>query len=99
MSGWRELMAAGRFDEAEAPMLAECGGRPNEWPADPEALGEFYETWGDTLSPGLTAIEKYEKAHGNFAIFASWSTSGGEGTARMMDVNRVLAKIEHLKGQ
>ena len=32
-----------------------------------------------------------------FAIYASWSTSGGEGTARMRDVDRVRTKVNNVK--
>jgi hypothetical protein len=97
MSDWRELMLQGRFAEAESAMLEETGGPPNEWPKDPESQGCFYEAWGDALLPFEEAETKYRRAHGNFSIFASWSTSGGEGTARMTDVNRVLKKIDGIK--
>ena len=78
-------------------MLAETNTPgPNEWPKDPESRGWFYETWGDLLSPSSEAREKYQKAIYMFSIFASWSTSGGEGTARMMEVYRVEKKLEAL---
>lgn len=80
-------------------MLSETGARdPNEWPKDPESQGWFYESWGDALAPSRDAEPKYWAAHSNFSIFASGSTSGGEGTARMIDVNRVLRKIDAVKG-
>ena len=90
-------MRQGRFAEAEAAMLAETGGAAGEWPKDPETQGWFYETWGDSLAGSPEADPKYREAYNNFSIFASWSTSGGEGTARMMDVNRVLRKLGELK--
>ena len=89
-------MQHGRFAEAESAMLEETGGPPNEWPKDPDTQGYFYEAWGDALRPSPEAESKYREAHRNFSVFASWSTSGGEGTARMTDVNRVLGKIEDL---
>lgn len=94
------LMKEGRFEEAEESMLAETGAPgPGYWAKDPESQGWFYETWGDALAPGAEAAEKYHNACNNFSIFASWSTSGGEGTARMADVRRVAEKINDLKVQ
>jgi hypothetical protein len=40
---------------------------------------------GDSLKTKAEAEEKYREAHYYWAIFASWATSGGEGTARMRD--------------
>lgn len=36
-------------------------------------------------------------AQSRAATFASWATSGGEGTARMLDVNRLLAKLDNVR--
>ena len=91
MADWRTLMQAGDFTNAEAFMLADTEGKDGGSP-DVETRGWFYESWGDALSPAAEAERKYMDAYNNFAIFASWSTSGGEGTARMTDVNRVLQK-------
>lgn len=88
-------MQAKRFEEAEQEMLAETEGEAGLGP-DAESRGWYYEAWGDMLSPDSRALEKYREAHYYWAIFASWSTSGGEGTARMMEVNRVLEKIDRL---
>lgn len=98
MSDWRELVKLGRFAEAESAMLSETEGTEGRGP-DAETRSWFYETWGDSLRPQPSAKEKYREAHYYWAIFASWSTSGGEGTARMMEVNRVLGKIESLEEQ
>ncbi len=58
---------------------------------------EFYEDWGNFLRSGPEAESKYWESHSYWANFASWATSGGEGTARMLDVKRLLKKIEGLK--
>jgi hypothetical protein len=98
MAGWRELEMIRRFADAESMMLAETEGKDGLGP-DAETRAEFYEAWGDSLTPNTGAEEKYRESHYYWAIFASWSTSGGEGTARVRDVNRVLEKIESFKGQ
>ena len=97
MSDWQEMATQGRFIEAEPLMLAETEGEAGAWPKDPESQGWFYESWGDALGDSPDAEAKYREAYNNFSIFASWSTSGGEGTARMMDVNRVLQKLEEIR--
>ena len=88
------MAAAGNFSVAE-PLLLES----TEEPLDAEARAEFYEAWGDALATPEEATQKYHTAHYYWATFASWSTSGGEGTARMRDANRVLIKMQALKGE
>ena len=95
MTDWRESARTGHFAEAEGAMLRETEGKDGIGP-DAELRAQFYENWGDTLQTKGEAEEKYRYAHYYWAIFASWSTSGGEGTARMRDANRVLEKLEKL---
>ena len=95
MNDWRELVVAGRFVEAESMMLAEAL-TPDGYGGETVMKAGFYEAWGDSLRDAQAATAKYWQAHHHWADFASWSTSGGEGTARMLDVNRVLRKIESL---
>jgi len=95
MSDWRELVAAGKFAEAEPMMLAEAL-IPDGYGGETVMKAGFYEAWGDSLRDGPDGKAKYWLAHRYWGDFASWSTSGGEGTARMLDVNRVLRKIEAL---
>ena len=92
---WRAMARQGRFAEAEPSMLEETGG-PDPYGDLMLAKAGFYEAWGDALRPSSEAIGKYRLAHTEFAWFASCATSGGEGTARMLDVNRVLRKIEEI---
>ena len=96
MSDWRAMVAAGRFEEAEPIMLAEAA-TPDGYGGETEMMGEFYEAWGDAIRDPAAATRKYWDSHNHFALYASWSTSGGEGTARMLAVNRVLRKIAALK--
>ncbi len=91
---WRDLASAGRYSEAEEAMLAETDRGFGYFP-DNEIRGSFYENWGDTLN-GPEQIEKYALAESNWRMFASCATSGGEGTARMLDVHRVAKKLESL---
>ncbi|MBX3292196.1 MAG: hypothetical protein KF881_04790 [Acidobacteria bacterium] len=92
---WRELVEAGNYAEAEYGMLAETDRGEGFFPLN-EMRASFYENWGDRLE-GTEQKEKYEEALFNWQQFASYATSGGEGAARMLDVNRVLEKIEGIE--
>ena len=61
------------------------------------ARAEFYEAWGDATRDPIEATDHYNQADFYFSMYASWSTSGGEGTARMTDVNRVRNKVRNVK--
>jgi hypothetical protein len=95
MNDWRELVVAGKFSEAESMMLAEAS-TADGYGGDVVLKAAFYENWGDSLQDGSAAKTKYLESHRHWADFASGSSSGGEGAARMLDVNRVLEKIESL---
>lgn len=98
MSDWVEMMLRGEFEKAE-PYMLEVTSQPDPYGDLLVAKAEFYEKWGDALSPNNEAVEKYKLSHAEWAWFASCSTSGGEGTARMLDVNRVLRKIQQHLGE
>lgn len=55
-----------------------------------------WEELGDRLDRA-GAHYCYERAHACFAEHASYATAGGEGLARMLDVDRLAAKLEALK--
>jgi hypothetical protein len=97
MEDWRELVKLGRFAEAEPLMLADTEPIEGNYGDNAVARAEFYEAWGDATRDPLEAIDRYNQADFYFGIFASWSTSGGEGTARMQDVNRVRNKVANVK--
>ncbi|MBX7055449.1 MAG: hypothetical protein K1X36_10865 [Pyrinomonadaceae bacterium] len=92
MANCRELVTIGKFAEAEAAMLAATDRGEGYFP-DCEVRASFYENWGDTLS-GEDQIAKYREALNYWQMHASQATSGGEGTARMLDVYRVSKKID-----
>lgn len=94
MKTWRELTESGNYVDAEPQMLAETDRGEGFFP-DCEVRGSYYENWGDTLD-GKEQIAKYREALSYWEMFASFSTSGGEGTARMMNVHRVEKKLERL---
>ena len=96
MKDWRELVTAGKFEEAE-PLMLEEAATPDGYGGETVMQAEFYEAWGDGIGGGPAAIAMYRKSHYFWATFASWSTSGGEGTGRMRDANRVLEKIAALE--
>jgi hypothetical protein len=99
MDDWREMVKSGRFAEAEPLMLAAAGTELGEDPYGDNtvARAEFYEAWGDATPAPLEAIDHYNQADFYFSIYASWSTSGGEGTSRMRDVDRVRNKVINVK--
>lgn len=88
---WAELAKTHKWPFVELNMLART--------TDEDACerGQFYEAWGDSTRSPLDAIDHYNQADFYFGIFASWSTSGGEGTARMRDVDRVRNKVRNVK--
>ncbi len=95
MANWRDFAINGRYGEAEAEMLAETDRGEGYFPLN-ETRAAFYENWGDTLSDVSDAKAKYKLAELNWRQWASCSTSGGEGTARMTEVDRVQKKLETL---
>ena len=97
MDDWKQLAKMGRFAEAESLMLAATDIEHDKFGDDTVARAEFYEAWGDATPEPLAAIDHYNQADFYFAIYASWSTSGGEGTARMRDVERVRTKVSNVK--
>jgi hypothetical protein len=97
MDDWRQLAKAGRFVEAESLMLAATDIEHDKFGDDTVARAEFYEAWGDATRDPVEAIDHYNQADFYFSIYASWSTSGGEGTARMRDVNRVRTKVSNVR--
>ena len=88
-----------KFAEAEPSMLTDTDPNNDPYGDNTVARAEFYESWGDATAQRVAAIEHYRNADWYFGLFASWSTSGGEGTARMRDVNRVQEKIRRLQNQ
>ena len=95
MADWRELIETGNYAEAEPLMLAETDRGVGYFPFN-EVRATFYENWGDIVSDIADSKAKYEVAEFNWRQWASCSTSGGEGTARMSEVLRVEKKMEAL---
>ena len=93
MNDWSDLVRQGKFAEAEELMLAETE-KETGFGNEVVTRAAFYESWGDRAANAEEAQRHYAEALRGFQIFASWATSGGKGTARMLDVNRVLKKIE-----
>jgi hypothetical protein len=88
------LAAAGRWDEAQAALEA-------RWPIDraSDPYGEHLAgiaAWWEECGDELGAAEPYRRARDAFGTIASWATSGAEGSAAMIDVNRVAAKLRAL---
>lgn len=95
MSDWRDLVRQGKFAEAEELMLAETA-REGEYGYEAVTRAGFYEDWGDHAENIDKAKKFYLKSLTDYERFASWATSGGEGTARMLDVKRLRKKIADL---
>lgn len=96
MTNWRELAGEGKYLDGEAAMLAETDRGEGFFPIN-EIRASYYENWGDAIG-GDEKIAKYELALTNWGQWASCSTSGGEGTARMSEVDRVRKKLERFNG-
>lgn len=94
MTNWRELVAIGNHVAAEPLMLAETDRGDGFFPFC-EIRASFYENWGDTLV-GDDQIAKYHESLNYWQMHAAQSTSGGEGTARMLDVSRVQKLLDEL---
>lgn len=94
MKTWRELIDSGNYESAEPLMLADTDRGEGYFP-DCEIRASFYENWGDTLV-GDVQIAKYREALNYWQMHAAQSTSGGEGTARMLDVSRVQKLLDEL---
>jgi hypothetical protein len=100
MQDWRDLMRQLRFAEAQ-PLVEEEYARGDDYGHHLLSRAHFYETWAsqmeyDNLQEG---IRLYKEAEREYSMFASGATSGGEGTARMLDVNRIRKKIEELEAR
>ena len=95
MTNWRDLVRQGKFAEAEPLMLAETE-QETIYGYEVISRAGFYENWGDSFGSKNEAKELYEKSLSGYQLFAFWATSGGEGTARMIDVKRVEKKIAGL---
>jgi hypothetical protein len=96
MNDWRELVKQRKFEEAESLMLEETA-QETGYGYEVTTRAAFYEDWGDLAENAQESKKHYAEALRGFQIFASWATSGGEGTARILDVNRVLKKLAELK--
>ncbi|HEX8234355.1 MAG TPA: hypothetical protein VF600_00200 [Abditibacteriaceae bacterium] len=100
MQDWRDLMRQKRFTEAQPLVEAEYA-RGDDYGNFVINRAYFYETWASQLEieNPPQALRLYKEADREYSTFASWATSGGEGTARMLDVNRIRKKIEELKAR
>jgi hypothetical protein len=100
MEDWRDLMRQKRFVEA-VPLVEEEYARGDDCGHHLLSRAYFYETWASQLEieNPRESIRLYGEAEREYAMFAAGATSGGEGTARMLDVNRTRKKIAELEAQ
>ena len=98
MSDWRELMKQKWFAEA-AHLVEQEYAAGSQYGEHVLNRGWFYEVWGDHEKGNDKdkAIGLYRESLSSYRLYASWSTSGGEGTERMTAVNRIEEKIAELK--
>jgi hypothetical protein len=89
-----------RFEEA-LPLVEEEYARGDDCGHHLLSRAHFYETWASQLEieNPEEAIRLYREADREYAMFAAGATSGGEGTARMLDVNRVRKTIAELEAR
>ena len=89
------LLVAGRWTEAVDAV-------DRLWPSgrgeDPRGHNiECKAAWWEARGDELEAAEPLEQASELFSAYAADATSGGEGYARMQDVQRIAAKIAALR--
>lgn len=87
---WIEHAKAGRIDDAERVIasIEKLDGGDGM-----VARAELNELLGDMTTDEEVRRYRYTESLRCFQIYASCATSGGEGTARMVDVERVAAKL------
>lgn len=92
------LCAGGRYAEAESIVSIVYSDGSTVDGSEVEARGAFYEEWADAVidDDPAEARTAYAQAEEYYAQFASWATAGGEGLARMIDVDRVRDKLHAL---
>ena len=95
MNDWRKLVEQRRFAEAEPIVKAEL--KSMKTGDEMEDSAWYHEQWGDFVEDKAEKKRLYSMALHNYQIFASWATSGGEGTARMLSVNRLSGKIKTIE--
>ena len=98
MQDWRDLMRQNRFEEA-VPLVEEEYARGNDCGYHLLSRAHFYETRAaqQEIENPQEALRLYREADHEYTMFAAAATSGGEGTARMLDVNRIRTKIGELE--
>jgi hypothetical protein len=84
-----------QFDQAEAG-LKKLDALPDPYGYMCVSTAGMLSDQGDHLlnSDRDIAIWFYTHSLAFYRLFASWSTSGGEGTARMVDVHATEAKLK-----
>ncbi len=100
MQDWRDLMRQKSFEEAQ-PLVEEEYARGDDYGHYMLSRAYFYETWASQLEieNPPEALRLYREAEREYSMFASGATSGGEGTARMLDVNRLRQKTSELQAK
>jgi hypothetical protein len=100
MQDWRDLMRQQRFAEAQ-PLVEEEYARGNDYGYHLLSRAHFYETWASQMEYDnlQEAIRLYREADREYSMYASGATSGGEGTARMLDVTRIRKKLADLEAR
>lgn len=71
-----------RAAQADVGLLVDSGG-----------IAERAATAARAAGDRATALDLLRLAHDAASIWASWSTSGGEGMQRMLDVDRLARQI------
>ena len=100
MQDWRDLVRQLRFEEAQ-PLVEEEYARGDDYGHHLLSRAYFYESWASQMEYDNLheALRLYKEAEREYSMFASGATSGGEGTARMLDVNRLRQKTSELQAK
>jgi len=96
---YNQALAHKSFTEAESLMqeILQIEGQP--WQQYLYLPADFYETWGNYLTPAAEANFYYQKALEYRYQIGSYATGSGEGMEAMYHIKRIQKKMKTQENQ